>query len=312
MPLHKTMEVAPKIFDPQQTKHHVVRVKTWPTLSFSVEGPRITTQSIETALRALCGVLEKASVVEESDSPPTDEQRALFDHPVSTLGLSTRASNCLINAQIKYLGELVAKSPRDLLRLDSFGQTSLQETGEKLALLGLTLGMKVTGWNRPPEKKMNPLDDSIESCFFSIRAEECLHHAHIHFLGQLVGKTAREIRSIPRLTERNFEEISHHLFRWKLTFGMDVGDWKPPRFPVDASLRYKLNLPVESFVWGLSAQVVLKELGIIFLGQLVSKQSIEIRRVVSVGRKALEEIKEVLTQANLTLGMDVGDWKPPT
>ena len=64
----------------------------------------------------------------------------LLNKPVSVLGLSVRASNCLEAASIKTVRELVEKDEASLLRLRSFGKTSLHEVQRKLAEVGLELG----------------------------------------------------------------------------------------------------------------------------------------------------------------------------
>jgi DNA-directed RNA polymerase subunit alpha len=61
--------------------------------------------------------------------------------PISELELSVRASNCLESARIETVGQLVTLSDADLLRLRSFGKTSLREVKKKLTDMGLDLGM---------------------------------------------------------------------------------------------------------------------------------------------------------------------------
>ena len=60
--------------------------------------------------------------------------------PVADLHLSARPASTLKMLNIKYVYELVQKSPLDLLRLPNFGEKSLKEVKAKLAALGLTLG----------------------------------------------------------------------------------------------------------------------------------------------------------------------------
>jgi DNA-directed RNA polymerase alpha subunit len=63
--------------------------------------------------------------------------------------LSIRSQNCLDRAGIALIGELVQKSASDLLALKNFGRTSLKEIEEALAVMGLTLEMKLDfpPWN---------------------------------------------------------------------------------------------------------------------------------------------------------------------
>jgi DNA-directed RNA polymerase subunit alpha len=63
--------------------------------------------------------------------------------PVADLELSVRANNCLETAQLHTVGQLVKMTEADLLRVRSFGKTSLREVKRKLADWGLSLGMNV-------------------------------------------------------------------------------------------------------------------------------------------------------------------------
>jgi DNA-directed RNA polymerase subunit alpha len=63
--------------------------------------------------------------------------------------LSVRATNCLKNDNIVYVGDLVQKTEAEMLKTPNFGRKSLNEIKEKLAKIGLKFGMEVPGW--PPE-----------------------------------------------------------------------------------------------------------------------------------------------------------------
>ena len=56
---------------------------------------------------------------------------------------SVRSSNCLKDAGIKYIGELVKKSEMDMLKYRNFGKKSLTEINEVLVSMGLSLNMKI-------------------------------------------------------------------------------------------------------------------------------------------------------------------------
>jgi DNA-directed RNA polymerase subunit alpha len=70
-----------------------------------------------------------------------DELVRKLNMPISELDLSVRASNCLESARINTVAELVSKSEPDLLKVRSFGKTSLREVKRKLAEIDLSLGM---------------------------------------------------------------------------------------------------------------------------------------------------------------------------
>ena len=94
---------------------------------------------------------------EEKDEPTQEEtdedgkaqiNQHLF-RSVNELELSVRAANCLKNANIKTIGDLVQKSEQEMLRTPNFGRKSLNEIKEVLSGMGLHLGMDVEEW--PPE-----------------------------------------------------------------------------------------------------------------------------------------------------------------
>jgi DNA-directed RNA polymerase subunit alpha len=73
--------------------------------------------------------------------------------PVDELELSVRSANCLQNADIKYIGELVQKSESEMLRTKNFGRKSLNEIKEILAELGLSFGTRLE--NFPARKELD-------------------------------------------------------------------------------------------------------------------------------------------------------------
>jgi DNA-directed RNA polymerase subunit alpha len=77
---------------------------------------------------------------EERPSPPPEINENLF-RGVSELELSVRSANCLKNADIKYIGELVQRTESEMLKTKNFGRKSLNEIKEILADMDLQLGM---------------------------------------------------------------------------------------------------------------------------------------------------------------------------
>ncbi|MBK5274353.1 MAG: DNA-directed RNA polymerase subunit alpha [Desulfuromonadales bacterium] len=68
---------------------------------------------------------------------------------VEELELSVRSANCLKNAGIKLIGELVSKSEAEMLKTQNFGRKSLNEIKDILNDMGLTFGMKIEGFPDP-------------------------------------------------------------------------------------------------------------------------------------------------------------------
>ena len=61
--------------------------------------------------------------------------------PIEELDLSVRSANCLKNANIRTLGDLVQRTEREMLSTKNFGRKSLDEIKDVLASLGLSFGM---------------------------------------------------------------------------------------------------------------------------------------------------------------------------
>jgi DNA-directed RNA polymerase subunit alpha len=66
-----------------------------------------------------------------------------LNRSVEELELSVRSYNCLKNANIQTIGELVEKTEPEMLKTKNFGRKSLNEIKEILAQMGLSLGMKI-------------------------------------------------------------------------------------------------------------------------------------------------------------------------
>ena len=79
---------------------------------------------------------------EEPEVEVDEELEAKLNTPIQELELSVRASNCLESTKIETVRELVQLTEAELLKIRSFGKTSLREIKRKLADVGLSLGMK--------------------------------------------------------------------------------------------------------------------------------------------------------------------------
>jgi DNA-directed RNA polymerase subunit alpha len=85
-------------------------------------------------------------VTEEVPEPKIDQElEAKLNTPIQELELSVRASNCLESVKVETVRQLVQMTDADLLKIRSFGKTSLREIKRKLADIGLSLGMKDVG-----------------------------------------------------------------------------------------------------------------------------------------------------------------------
>jgi DNA-directed RNA polymerase subunit alpha len=77
---------------------------------------------------------------------------SFLDKNVEDLELSVRSANCLKNADIQYIGQLVQKTDAEMLKTKNFGRKSLNEIKALLQQHDLTLGMNHEGWVAPSER----------------------------------------------------------------------------------------------------------------------------------------------------------------
>jgi len=99
---------------------------------------------------------------EEVSERGLDKMNEVLNRSVEELELSVRSYNCLKNANIQTIGELVQKTEAEMLRTKNFGRKSLNEIKEILANMGLSLGMRIDAHGRlvapPPSAAGMPMD----------------------------------------------------------------------------------------------------------------------------------------------------------
>ena len=90
---------------------------------------------------------DKNAIEFEEAADKQDEEKSkmkkLLNMSVNEIELSVRAANCLNNANITSVGQLSMKTEAEMLKYRNFGKKSLNEIKEKLASLGLSLGMNI-------------------------------------------------------------------------------------------------------------------------------------------------------------------------
>jgi len=94
---------------------------------------------------------------EPAEEEAAEEARKINENlyrSVEELELSVRSANCLKNADIRLIGDLVQRSEAEMLKTQNFGRKSLNEIKDILAEMGLTLGMKLENFPDPEYLKM--------------------------------------------------------------------------------------------------------------------------------------------------------------
>ena len=134
----------------QQTDFDRLILEVWTDGSVSPEDGVAFAAKI---LKEQLSIFINREEIEEAKEAPKSEQDKLNEYlwrSVDELELSVRSANCLQNANIHYIGDLVQRSEAEMLKTKNFGRKSLKEIKEILAQMGLSLGMKIEGWQGPP------------------------------------------------------------------------------------------------------------------------------------------------------------------
>ena len=134
----------------QKTDYDALDFEVW------TDGSIKPDESISLGAKILKEQLQIFVTFDEDIEPATEEEivespelnQNLF-RSVDDLELSVRSANCLKNANIKFIGELVTKSEGEMLKTKNFGRKSLNEIKGILVKMNLTLGMKIEGWPPP-------------------------------------------------------------------------------------------------------------------------------------------------------------------
>jgi DNA-directed RNA polymerase subunit alpha len=144
----------------QRTDYDALTFEVWTDGSLKPEesvalGSKILKEQLQIFM-TFDETMEPSESTSDIKNPQLNEN--LF-RSVDDLELSVRSANCLKNANIRYIGELVSKSEAEMLKTKNFGRKSLNEIKEILSEMGLSLGMKIDGWppagwdpNQPPRR----------------------------------------------------------------------------------------------------------------------------------------------------------------
>jgi DNA-directed RNA polymerase subunit alpha len=131
------------------------------TLEIWTDGSVTPEDSVAYAAKILKEQMQPFINFQEEPEPLETEERedeeklnANLFRPVSELELSVRSANCLKNASITYIGELVQKTEAEMLKTKNFGRKSLNEIKGILEEMGLSLGMKLDSFPLPKKSEL--------------------------------------------------------------------------------------------------------------------------------------------------------------
>ena len=131
------------------------------TLSFETDGSLTPRDAVAISAKIMKEQLTIFTrLQDESSSAPAPrrrEEEQVFNEnlyrSVDELELSVRSANCLQNANIRYVGELVQKTEAEMLKTKNFGRKSLRELKDILEGMSLSLNMKLEGWSPEQRRK---------------------------------------------------------------------------------------------------------------------------------------------------------------
>lgn len=133
----------------QRTDYDALTLEVWTDGSLRPEEAiSLASKIMKEQLQIFLTFDENMEPSEEKKDPSSPKLNDNLFRSVDDLELSVRSANCLKNANIRYIGELVTKSEAEMLKTKNFGRKSLNEIKEILSEMGLGLGMKIDGW--PP------------------------------------------------------------------------------------------------------------------------------------------------------------------
>jgi DNA-directed RNA polymerase subunit alpha len=145
----------------QRTDYDALTLELWTDGSLKPEeAVALASKIMKEQLQIFLTFDEAMEPKEESRDVRTSSLNENLFRSVDDLELSVRSANCLKNANIRYIGELVVKTEAEMLKTKNFGRKSLNEIKEILTEMGLGLGLKIDGWppagwdpNQPPVKR---------------------------------------------------------------------------------------------------------------------------------------------------------------
>ena len=137
----------------QQTDYDKLIIEVWTDGSVAPEDAvAYAAKILKDQLTIFINFEETAEPVETPVSEAQEKLNENLDKSVDELELSVRSANCLQNANIRYIGELVQRTEAEMLKTKNFGRKSLKEIKEILSEMGLTLGMKLDSWVPPSQR----------------------------------------------------------------------------------------------------------------------------------------------------------------
>jgi len=160
-PIRKVNHVVTNARVGQRTDYDKLAMEIW--TDGSIDPRSAIAQASHILLDQLGLFVGEGLIIEKEEPIPEEPQKKLNENlfrKIEEIELSVRSANCLENADIKYIGELVQKSEAEMLRTKNFGRKSLTEIKEILGEMNLGLGMKLEDF--PSRMELDKMRDTQE------------------------------------------------------------------------------------------------------------------------------------------------------
>ncbi|MGE4234508.1 MAG: DNA-directed RNA polymerase subunit alpha [Bacteriovoracia bacterium] len=148
----------------QRTDYDKLTLEVWTDGSVLPEDSvALASKILKDQLSVFLNFEEEPEIAETVKEERTPEFNPNLYRSVDELELSVRSANCLQNANIKYIYELVQRTEGEMLKTKNFGRKSLNEIKDILGEMGLSLGMKLDGFvapANPPKVVDNDIDEN--------------------------------------------------------------------------------------------------------------------------------------------------------
>jgi len=193
------------------------------------------------------------------------------------------------------------------------------------------------------EQRVLKLFRNVKDLNLSVRSMNCLYRENINYIIDLVRMGELDLLRIPNFGRRSLTEIKEKLTQISLRLGMQIQG--SPSKDIDEAIKslarsveeqvpqslaekdyrgrlysepikvtqetfVKLLRRVDELDLSVRSANCLRDLKVIYLGDLVHKKEYELFRTRNFGRRSLSELKEKLEEMGLSLGMNVAQWPP--
>ncbi len=136
----------------QRTDYDRLTLEVWTDGSVRAEDAlAYSAKILKEQLQVFINFVEEEEPEQDHEDEEQEELNENLFKRVDELELSVRAANCLQNAGIEYIYQLVERTEAEMLKTKNFGRKSLNEIKEIMAELGLSLGMKLPNLTNKPQ-----------------------------------------------------------------------------------------------------------------------------------------------------------------